>query len=247
MTIRVQEVNPYSSQTWKDQFKHTDLYQKIIDDYDHVIYSFREATILKAALHHTVYETDRHCCELYKILDAVPYYYFHHTIIDNPEIIVDIGCGTNPFKKTWPNIIGIDSQSFPGPVDSDAIITHFDKEFAADHRGMCDALISINCIHFDRIQTVKDHLLEIAQLVRSGGRAFVSFNIETWLMYTPNDQIQELFGAWPKFDDIINYIYDQVVSTNLNFIINDWPILRMSEDATIRDPHNGNVRLVFTC
>jgi hypothetical protein len=247
MDIRVKEINPYSANQWRDQFKNIKLYQDIISDYDHVVYSWRESTVLKAALHDTVYVTDRYIGELYRILDAVPYYYLYHTMVNNPEIIVDLGCGTNPFKKTWPNIIGIDSHYNPGTIANDAVVTHFDKDFAAEHQGMCDALISINAIHFDSIYTIKDRLQWVAQLVRPGGRAFVSFNVETWLMHTAKEEIRAIFGQWPKFDDIINYIYDQVLATKFDFVVSDWPVVRIPDSGTIRNSHNGNVRLVFNC
>lgn len=247
MNHKIKEINPYSSTHWREQFRHTDLYRRIVKDYDHVIFSWQEATLLKAALHHTVYETDRKVCDLYRILDAVPYYYFHHARIDHADIVVDLGCGLNVFKKTWPNIIGIDSKIDPTPICEDTIVTHFDKNFADEHQDMCDALISINAIHFDKITTIKDRLLWVAQLVRSGGRAFVSFNVETWLMHTSKEDIARLFGAWPTLGPVVDYIYDQVVSTGLDLVVSDWPILRTTEDSSIRDSHNGNVRLVFNC
>jgi len=48
-----------------------------------------------------------------------------------------------------------------------------------------------------------------------------------------------------KQSDILEYINKQVLKTNLNLLVYDWPILNVSEDATIRDDFNGNIRLVF--
>ena len=65
--------------------------------------------LLKAALHHTVYELPRKVQRLYKILDAVPYYYVNYLLEKNPKLIVDIGCGENFFKNYLDYITGVDS------------------------------------------------------------------------------------------------------------------------------------------
>lgn len=239
----IKELRPYNAKTWLPEFLQSKTYQQLQSKYHHVVASHRDMTLLRAAWHDTVYEAGRKFCEDYSILDAVPYYYIDFLMQQNPQVIVDLGCGLNVFKKAWPNIVGIDADA-SCPYD---IFDHFDEEFATGHQGLCNALISINAIHFAPIDTIAQRLLWVAGLVQPGGRAFVSFNVETWLMYTPRTRLETLFGIKLDLDQVLEYINQQIVSTGLALIVNDWPVLRVPDDGTIRDDLNGNIRLVFDC
>lgn len=239
--INVQEINICESDTWKRDFFKNIKYRNIASLYDFVIFSYKEMTFLKAMMHHTVYETPRVFLKDYKILDAIPYYYINFLLETQPTTIVDLGCGTNYFKPHLPGLIGID-----GDLKSAAdVFDYFDYDFVKGHQQQFDALISINTIHFAPITEIAQRLEWVASLVKPGGRGFVTFNIETWLMHTPSEQFQNIFGAYPNFCTVINYVNEQIVKTGLKFLIVDWPILRISEHSTIRDELNGNVRLVF--
>jgi hypothetical protein len=239
----IQELRPYNSQTWLSEFVDSEVYQQLQLKYQHVVASHQDMSLLRAAWHTSVYEAGRQFCEDYGVLDATPYYYIKFLLENRPNTIVDLGCGLNIFKTAWPNIIGIDADP-SCPCD---VFDHFDQDFVAGHANFCDALISINTIHFAPITSVAERLIWVAQLVRPGGRAFVTFNVETWLMYTEKNIIDELFGSRPRLDQVITYIDQQVRDTGLELVVNDWPILRIPEEGTIRDDLDGNVRLVFNC
>ncbi len=85
----------------------------------------------------------------------------------------------------------------------------------------------------------------IDRMLKPKGRAFVSTNFETWLMCTDKDTVMSMFGPWPKFNDVMDYIHQEIVATGLNFLVIDYPILSYSKESTVRDDHNGNLRLVF--
>ena len=38
---------------------------------------------------------------------------------------------------------------------------------------------------------------------------------------------------------------DQILQTELDFIVIDWPVLHITDNSTICDDLNGNIRLVF--
>jgi hypothetical protein len=241
MTINVKEINNYRSDSWTSKFLQHPGYQHIIDDHAHVVFSYKEMTLLKAALHDTVYEHGRNFLKLYNILDAVPYYYIDYILEKNPKHIIDLGCGLNVFKPYVPGILGVDAD-LNAPADT---YDFFDQEYAQGHTNHFDGLISINTIHFAPIDAISNRLTWIANLVEPGYRGFVSFNIETWLMHTESKTINMLFGKIPKFDDIVNYVNDQILLSRLNFLVVDWPVLHITEHSTIRDDLNGNIRLVF--
>jgi hypothetical protein len=186
----------------------------------------------------------------YKILDAQPYYYLQWLLERNPEIVLDVGCGTNRFRSIWPQIIGIDDYSveegpLDPPIDPDSICMHFDEDFAVCHEKMCDALISVNAIHHSPLWGLAPQLKALSGMIRPGGRAFVSFNIETWLMHTPGHELQQRFGSFPQLNDILSYMNDQIMSIGLQFLIYDWPVLDTNDCSSVRDDLDGNVRMVF--
>jgi hypothetical protein len=241
--INVKELNKCDTAQWLDSFRKNNFYKTILNDYDYCISSYREMSILKACLHHTVYETARTFTEQYRILDVVPYYYIDFLLKNHPKTIIDLGCGINNFKKYIPGLVGIDADREATQAD---IFDFFDSDFSQGHQQCCDALMSINAIHFSPVNTITQRLKWLAELIRPGGTAFVSTNLETWLMYTDKSTIYQLFGPVPMFDNIVNYINDQILATNLNLVVNDWPVLHYTEHSTIRDDYNGNIRLVFT-
>lgn len=239
--INVKETNWYDPDQWQQVFSSNSYYRNIAQQYRTIIYSHKEMTILKAALHNTVYEVPREFLKRYNILDATPYYYINFLLEKSPDSIVDVGCGVNYFKPHLPNLIGIDSD----PDSKFDLFDYFDKEFANGHTHAYDSLISINAIHFNPIDQITEQLLLMSKIIKPGGRGFVSFNIETWLMYSNTDLIRSLFGSCPQFDDIVNYVNNQILQTNLDFIVVDWPVLHITHNSSIRDDLNGNIRLVF--
>jgi hypothetical protein len=239
--ITVKEINPICAEKWLAEFQQSDLYQRICSDYQHVIGNYRDMSVLKAALHDTVYINSRDLCNQLKILDAVPYYYIQKVMEINPCDIIDLGCGLNIFKTAWPNIVGIDADK----SSNYDILDYFDYEFAQGHQQCCDALISINAIHFAPIDQLATRLQWCVDMLRpAGGRAFVSFNLETWLMYTSRELAIELFGPTPQLNHIVNYVDKEIQQLGLDIAIYDWPILRVPPESTIRDDLNGNIRIV---
>lgn len=246
--INVVEQNPCPDR-WHNEFMTTVL-PNIKANYDyigHVINSHKEMTLLKACLHSTVYEHGRRFLDMYNILDSTPYYYIKYLLDTDPKNIIDIGCGDNGFKKSFPNlIIGLDSLEMGDCLGRVDIVEKFNQAFANKNKQLYDGVISVNAIHFSPIYSITQRLNWIAQLLTPGSRAFVSFNLETWLMYTNKKEIESIFGKYPQWDDVINYVYQQIIETELNFMVVDWPVLHITEHSTIRDDYNGNIRLVFS-
>jgi hypothetical protein len=241
MVIDVTEINPCDPVTWKQKFFSNKFYCDIATAYKFVIFSHKEMTLMKAALNDTVYVPPRNFLNDHEILDAIPYYYINFLLENNPKFLIDLGCGVNYFKPHVPGLVGIDAD----PESAADIFDHFDQDFVAGHQHYCDALISINTIHFAPVTELTQRLKWISELVKPGGRGFVSFNIETWLMYTTEKQNQTLFGDCPSFEAIVNYVNHQILATGLKFLVVDWPVLHISDHSTIRDDLNGNIRLVF--
>lgn len=240
--INVQEKNVCQQNEWLTKFSTVDAYRSISEHYDTFIASYHDMTLLRAALHHTVYEVSRKFTEEYRILDIVPYYYIQFLLKSKPKTILDLGCGFNIFKPYIPGIIGID----PDPDSPADIHDFFDGEFSQGHHQRYDAVITINAIHFSPVDTITQRIKYVADMIKPGGSAFIAFNLETWLMYTDKNTIRNLFGKIPKFQEVVNYINDQILATGFEFVVVDWPAIHYSEHSTVRDDLNGNIRLVFT-
>ena len=237
----IKQVNPIDIVQWEKEFLNNTFYSKNFVNYDHIIFSYQQMVLLKAALHHTVYELPRKVQRLYKILDAVPYYYVNYLLEKNPKLIVDIGCGENFFKDYLDNIVGVDSD-----IDSKYdIFDHYDEDYAKNHLNYYDAIITINTIHFNPINKISHEINLIRDMLTAGGRAFVSFNVETWLMYTDKNEIKNIFGFPLNLEKVLLYMHNQIQNLNLNMLVYDWPILRITQESSIRDDLNGNVRIVF--
>ena len=236
----IKEINPIDPDRWLEQFLRSTAYQDNQWRYQYVINGYREMSFLKAALNHTVYEPPRKFCHEHGVLDAVPYYYINQVITDGCQDIIDIGCGYNVFKELYPRIVGMDADP-SSPAD---LRDYLDQCFVDGHQECYDAIISINVIHFSAIDTVAERFDWIRQMLRPGGRAFVSTNIETWLMHTPADICQDRLGQL-TLDRAVQYIDHEIQSLGLDLLVYDWPILNAGLDHTIRDDLNGNIRVVF--
>lgn len=237
----VVEHKPYNAQDWMQQFPQTAVYQRLQSHYQHTVGCYQDMSVLRAALHHTVYMPPRDFCEQYDVLDAVPYYYLQWVLGDQPQQVLDLGCGLNIFKRAWPWITGMDAD----PKSPHDLLDFFDHGFVAGHQDTYDAVIAINSIHFAPIHAMAERLHMVRDLLRPGGRAFVATNLETWLMHTTREDAVRLFGSWPRLEQVVDYANDQIRSTGLDLLVEDWPILRVAEESTIRDDFNGNIRLVF--
>jgi hypothetical protein len=238
----INQKNIYNYENWFQEFQSLEVGKRLISESDYIVKNYRELSIMRTSLENP-YEDARGCCVRNKIGDITPYYYIQWILEQTPKSIIDLGCGYNVFKSFIPGITGVDRRD-----DRNAdIIDTFNAEFCKKYYEQFDALISINTIHFSSIETITKRLLMVASLIKKGGRGFVTFNVETWLMYTDITVLKLLFGEELSFslNDILEYINKQVLKTNLNLLVYDWPILNVSEDATIRDDFNGNIRLVF--
>ena len=242
LMFTVKETNICDTGQWLEKFKTTDVFKSIQHSYSHVVSNYQEMSLLKAILHDNVHELPRRFTCDYQVLDTEPYYYLDLIMKDTPSKVLDLGCGRNVFKLAYPQIIGMDCDPEYSTPD---VFDHFDQDYVQGHRDMFDAVIAINSIHFAEIDQLTQRLQWVSDIVRPGGRGFVSFCLETWLMCTPAIKIIEIFGGIPTFADVVEYINQCILDTHLNFVVVDWPVLRATSVSRVGDDYNGNIRLVF--
>lgn len=239
----INEKNVYPIDHWREDFFKIPEYAQLAKDARHVVFSQLEATLIHTALDTTIYKPIASSLKKYNILDACSLYYIKYLLEINPTTIADIGSGVNRFKNLFPDIVGVEKQ-----IDMDhdiGLLATVDDEWVEQHQNQYDAIICINMLHFTHIEQVCCRLQWIYDMLAPGGRAFVAFNLETWLMKTSPAQLKRLFNGIPILDQAVDIIHKQVESLGLNLIVNDWAILRQSHEGTVRDSLNGNIRLVF--
>ena len=226
-------IRPYSSERWQEDCRQMSVWSILLADHKHFVWHYQDLSRLRAILHDTVYLHSRKFCQMYSVVDMIPWYYINQLDIQSTDWVLDIGCGINPFKKYIPNLQGLDPDISVNPD----IIDFFDQEYITGHQASVDVLISVNAIHFAPLKEFGQRIDWCRQLLKPGGRAFVSTNLETWLMYESADR----FRSVPSTKELTDYLYSEIAKLNLDLQVLD---INISKD-TLRDDLNGNIRLVF--
>jgi hypothetical protein len=165
-------------------------------------------------------------------------YYLEFLLEKNPKIIVDIGCGENLFKKLIPNIHGINPTVDLGLADEKDF---FDAEFSMGHLNQYESVFSINALHFISLVDFEKRILEFYNIVKLGGRGFISLNISRMLELTDEKDLYQLFGNnVPTSQELTHFVENILSKLSINFLVKDILI-----NDSINEYINGNIRLVF--
>ena len=168
-----------------------------------------------------------------------PHYYIEQLLKVDPKNIADIGCGSNDFKRFYPNIIGYD------PVEPEADFKEsFDEKFVQRHFQEFDVAFSICALHFIPLDYFAQRVSEFASVIKPGGRGYLSLNLARMVEDTPNkkntDYLLDLFGTEnPSTEQCYDYITKELDTIALD-------MLEYDVDFKIYDTYyNGNIRLLF--
>jgi len=168
-----------------------------------------------------------------------PYYYIEQLLKEDPKNIADIGCGSNEFKRFFPNIIGYD------PIWPEADFKElFDEKFVQKHFQEFDAAFSICALHFIPLDYFAQRVSEFASVIKPGGRGYLALNLARMVEDTPDkkstDYLLDLFGTEnPSTEQCYNYITKELDTIALD-------MLECDVDFKVYDAyHNGNIRLLF--
>ncbi len=86
-----------------------------------------------------------------------------------PAVVVDVGCGFNPFKGRIPNLVGIDFAN----RHADIVCDIADAPFAA---GTIDVALALGSINFGDTVRIIRQLNTVAGWLRPGGHLFMRAN-----------------------------------------------------------------------
>jgi hypothetical protein len=84
--------------------------------------------------------------------------------IGNYETVIDVGCGTNPFKGVIPNLVGID------PAFDQADVKCTIEEFTTDQKF--DVALCLGSINFGDVADIERQIEKIASLLHPHGRIY---------------------------------------------------------------------------
>ncbi len=221
-------------------------------------YSDAQAEITKIRLNHCVFfdnesftysfnnVTPRHADLMFGKLHIQPFYILDYISSQNNDIIYDIGCGYNFFKKFY-NIVGID----PNSNNAD-IIDKFDDAFIKKYKGQFTNAISINAIHFCDVSKIIKRLQEFYSLIKIGGYGYVAINLQRVLDCTNNkinkisnlDFTEKVLNHFFPTNDLIKD-FSSLIETAINSIKGELIFFQNNCYEELNDPANGNIRILF--
>lgn len=170
------------------------------------------------------------------VISGIPFYYLDTVLAKNPLNIIDVGCGDNLFSKIVPGVYGID----PRNIRSDEQIG-FDEIYAAQHKHEFDCAFSIDALHFISIFYFRTQVELFANIIKPGGRGFISMNVARMMEHTPDSIRLKLFNTTtPSKKQVEDYIDSEIKKLSLNFLIVDNLISEVYDEYM-----DGNIRLVF--
>ena len=176
--------------------------------------------------------------ELESNFSVAPLYYLDFLLKKNPQVVVDIGCGANIFKRIIPCIHGIDPTPDNPYADE---FGAFDSEFSQAHKDQYESVFAINSVHFVSLVDFEKRLLEFINIVKPRGRGFVTFNVARMLEFTSKEECQQLFGdIFPNSQTITDYVRRVINDMTVKILVIDLFINQEMDEIM-----NGNIRLVF--
>ena len=231
MLSTMQNINPHTDHNFCERFEKSNLYTKLVEEYGDVVGEWGDFWVKWDTVPRELFQG------VYKRVSYISFYYLEYLTAINPSVIADIGCGHNWFKRYIPNIVGYDN--FHKNAD---VKENFDEAFIEKHRGEFEAAFSINALHFISLDELSATLLKFREILKPGGRAYLTFNSKRMIEGSPLNLLYKVTGTTSLHEyevgKVNTYLYNQLISTNLKFLV--------LEFNDIRDEWmDGNCRIVF--
>jgi len=160
------------------------------------------------------------------------FYYIDLLYNNNPESVIDVGCGECIWKNWFPNIIGFDP--YPSSAWSKAdFVDFFDEDFSIGHAQWYDCGMALNSLHFIDWDFVPKQIDLAMNIVKQ--QFLFTFNFNQ-IKNKPN--VPELI---PLFDNMLK-------SSNYEIVLVDYPVQRGVLQRQIDDSAfiNGHVRFILS-
>lgn len=170
------------------------------------------------------------------------FYYISMLYDNNPNSVIDFGCGECFWKKWFPNIYGVDIKEWYGSK-ADLIVPLIElNSFLEGNKETFDCGMAINSIHFGTFSIVENNIHKCMSLIKKDGRFLFTINLR--MVY------QHMTGIFDnsKVDigiEIDKYRYDcytMIQKTGYNIVMLDIPKLAQSNGI---NAINGDIRFIL--
>lgn len=216
------DYNRFDKAQWGQQFATSTIYQQLSKDYPTLVSEICDLSVehLAPTVRYGTgpYVLPRTEFAKFGIFSYSIFYYLELLLKSNPNIILDVGCGDNVFKKYIPQIVGMD------PVREAADIRgYFDDEFVANHPGEYDSAMTISAIHHVSLLDFKDLINKFGKIIKPGGRGFVAFNLARLISSTEPHEFAQIFDLSRPVTifDYYCYIKKELEKTNYQIVAAD--------------------------
>jgi SAM-dependent methyltransferase len=112
----------------------------------------------------------------------------------NPKLVIDVGCGTNIYKKYIKNLIGFDQAPYP-QADFQAFLE--DAEFEPES---ADVIMCLGSLHFGTREKVYENFNRVVKWLAPGGHIIM----RTMLAMEMHENARQFFYIWTAED--IDYL-----------------------------------------
>ena len=159
-------------------------------------------------------------------------YYIDQLYDNQPNSVVDVGCGECVWKNWFPNIVGFDSNT--NEFSKQDFVDFFDEDFSRGHAKNWDCGMAVNSIHFVDWSAVAKQIDLAMNIVKD--QFLFTFNFDK-LRNRPNLPMEQLILL---FDSILH-------SSGYKIKLLDYPTLRGFPQGKIDNwAHiNGHVRFIL--
>lgn len=224
---KLDNINPYNKEEWEMYFKNTSLYESIKNDFDYIDFShFVENSSLgysQADIEHKYKLTPRQR-QGTSSFSATIFYYIDYILRDNPDHIIDLGCGWNIFKKYIPQIHGIDWVS-----DYSDSVAFIDGKFIYEHQNYYKHAMSINAFHYKPLNSIKQIVNDFLSILKPSGKGLLTLNTARMTKINIHNPIE-----------IENYVRKELYEFKEFFEVFD-------VNLSVKDAYlDGNIRMVLT-
>ena len=230
-------INPYTPGTTFKNFP--DLDSKLVKHYDRLYDTTIDFEI-----------SPRYCYETgLKIGFRDMYYYIDQLYNNQPNSIVDVGCGECVWKNWFPNIVGFDPNT--NEFSKQDFVDFFDKDFSKGHTKHWDCGMAINSIHFIDWDNIPNQIDLAMNIVKDQFLFTFNFNMISNKPTSPTSNKPTLpTSNKPTLPmEQLILLFDQMLSSSVYSIkLLDYPVLRGVSERQLNNwtQANGHVRFILS-
>lgn len=160
------------------------------------------------------------------------FYYIDYLYNNQPDSVIDVGCGECIWKNWFPNIVGFDPNT--NEFSKQDFVDFFDEDFSLGHAKNWTCGMGLNSMHFIEWSGILKQIDLAMNIVKDQFLFTLNFNS---IKNKPNVPLNKLIEL---FDQILH-------SSAYKIILLDYPSLRGTSEEKLNEwaYMNGHVRFIL--